>query len=86
MDIHWIGVDHRGVMELALATGLTTYDATYLYLARALDISLATFDQRLQQAARGVRQGPSLLGVDFHFQLENELPALTLPERSTPTP
>ena len=30
--------------------------------------------------------GPSLLGVDFHFQLKNDLRPLTLPERSFPTP
>ena len=41
---------------------------------------------RASQLPLGGCGGPSLLGVDFHFQLENELPALTLPERSTPPP
>jgi predicted nucleic acid-binding protein len=53
MDIHWMEVNHRDVVELALATGLTTYDASYLYLARALGVPMVTFDQRLQRAAQG---------------------------------
>ncbi|GIX47916.1 MAG: hypothetical protein KatS3mg131_2127 [Candidatus Tectimicrobiota bacterium] len=49
LDIRWMEVDHRGVVALSLATGLSTYDASYLYLARALGIPLVTFDQVLQR-------------------------------------
>lgn len=51
MEIHWREVDHGAVLRLAMETGLTTYDASYLYLSRALGASLATFDQRLSQLA-----------------------------------
>jgi len=54
LPIHWIEVDHAAVLRLALGVNLTTYDSSYLYLARALGASLATFDQRLAQAAWNV--------------------------------
>jgi predicted nucleic acid-binding protein len=56
LPIHWIEVEHRAVLQLALATDLTTYDASYLYVSQALGAQLATFDERLAQAAR-LRQG-----------------------------
>ncbi|MBS3934236.1 MAG: type II toxin-antitoxin system VapC family toxin [Truepera sp.] len=55
LPIHWIEVDHTAVLRLAVAVNLTTYDASYLYLAQLLGTSLATFDQRLAQAARKLR-------------------------------
>jgi predicted nucleic acid-binding protein len=54
LPIHWIEVDHTAVLRLAVAVNLTTYDASYLYLAQLLGASLATFDQRLAQAARNL--------------------------------
>ena len=39
------------LVQLALSTGLTAYDASYLSLAMALEAPLATFDRRLQEAA-----------------------------------
>ncbi len=54
LEIQSIEVDHLAVLELALETGLTTYDASYLYLARYLGIPLVTFDQQLQAAIRGL--------------------------------
>jgi predicted nucleic acid-binding protein len=42
----------RAVLELARATGLTVYDATYLELALRSRSVLATFDRRLVTAAR----------------------------------
>jgi predicted nucleic acid-binding protein len=54
LPIHWVEVDHVAVLHLALDVNLTTYDASYLHLARVLGASLATFDQRLAQAARNV--------------------------------
>ena len=54
LEIQWMEVDHLAVLELALLTGLTTYDASYLYLARTLGLPLVTFDQQLQAAIRGL--------------------------------
>ncbi len=50
MDVEWVEVDHPGVVNLAIQTGLTTYDASYLYLARKLGATLVTFDRRLRAA------------------------------------
>ena len=47
IPIHWNEVDHLAVLRLALDANLTTYNASYLYLARMLGAPLATFDQRL---------------------------------------
>jgi predicted nucleic acid-binding protein len=48
--------------ELALATGLSGYDAAYLELAERLGLPLATLDRRLRKAAarRGVTVWPDL--------------------------
>jgi predicted nucleic acid-binding protein len=51
LDITYLNVDHEAVLSLALDTGLTTYDASYLWLARALNADLVTLDQQLQRAA-----------------------------------
>jgi len=48
MDIRWMEVNHLAVVRLALETGLTTYDASYLQLAQSLGLALVTFDERLQ--------------------------------------
>ena len=48
MEIGWVEINHLDVVSLALETGLTTYDASYLYLARNLGIPLVTFDSQLQ--------------------------------------
>ena len=47
MNVRWMEVDQFAVVNLALETGLTTYDASYLYLARHLGVPLLTFDRRL---------------------------------------
>ena len=52
LPIHWSNVDHTAVLRLALDANLTTYDASYLYLARALGVPLATFDQQLLRATQ----------------------------------
>jgi predicted nucleic acid-binding protein len=46
-----IAVDHAEVVDLAAGTGLTAYDASYLWLARKLGAELVTLDRRLAQAA-----------------------------------
>jgi predicted nucleic acid-binding protein len=51
LPIFWSDVDHHAVLRLALETGLTTYDACYLYLALKLNIPLVTFDERLAKVA-----------------------------------
>ena len=52
LDIRRVDVDHLAAVELSLQTGLTTYDATYLHLARAMGVPLVTFDERLARAWR----------------------------------
>ena len=51
MEINWVEIHHPAVVELALETGLTTYDASYLYLAKNLGLSLVTFDRQLSAFA-----------------------------------
>jgi predicted nucleic acid-binding protein len=45
-----VAVDHDGTLELAAATGLTAYDAGYLWLARQLGAELVTLDKQLAKA------------------------------------
>ncbi len=51
LNVRWVDVDHIATLRLALDTGLTTYDASYLYLARTLGLPLVTFDGRLRRAS-----------------------------------
>ena len=46
-NITWCDVDPSDVVLTAHATGLTTYDASYLWLAGSLGADLVTLDQRL---------------------------------------
>jgi predicted nucleic acid-binding protein len=55
LGITLLEVDHRGVIELALETGLTAYDAAYLWLAVAHRADLITLDARLARAAARAR-------------------------------
>ena len=67
---------HLRSLQLARAHGLSTYDALYLALADALDVSLATLDDRLAAAAssearhyppesrHAVREQPARYAVD----------------------
>lgn len=48
--VETLDVDHQAVLQLALQTGLTTYDASYLWLARNLVIELVTLDRQLGAA------------------------------------
>ena len=43
-------VEPVAVVQLAAATGLTAYDAAYLWLARHLRLPLVTLDRRLAEA------------------------------------
>jgi len=53
MELEIVGVDHIAVLQLAEATRLTAYDASYLWLARKLGAELVTLDRQLAQAALG---------------------------------
>lgn len=44
-------VNHFAILALAEATGLSGYDASYLWLARELGAELVTLDRRLAAAA-----------------------------------
>jgi predicted nucleic acid-binding protein len=47
-----MAVDHDQTAGLALETGLTAYDASYLWLARRLGAELVTLDKALDAAAK----------------------------------
>ncbi len=51
-DISWSDVDPVEVLKLATETGLTAYDASYLWLARYLHAELVTFDAALAAATK----------------------------------
>lgn len=54
MDITAVDVDQTEVLDLAERSGLTAYDASYLWLARKLGAKLVTLDKKLEEAdARG---------------------------------
>jgi predicted nucleic acid-binding protein len=47
LAIDTVQVDHRATVTLAMKTGLTTYDASYLWLAKELRGELITLDEKL---------------------------------------
>jgi len=58
VDLHELApAQHKAVLAVAIDAGVSQYDAGYLWLARSLDLPLATFDPQLIQAApqAGVR-------------------------------
>ena len=50
--IFWSRVEPLEVLDLAGESGLSAYDATYLWLARYLNADLVTFDASLDAAAK----------------------------------
>ncbi len=50
LRVETVAIDHAAVVNLAEATGLTAYDASYLRLARALGAELVTLDRKLAAA------------------------------------
>jgi len=50
LAVEQVAVDHDGTLELAATTGLTAYDASYLWLARQLGAELVTLDKQLAKA------------------------------------
>jgi len=53
LAIEILAVDHLDVIDLAMQMRLTTYDASYLWLARKTGGELVTLDKRLSKAADG---------------------------------
>jgi len=51
LGVEEAAVDHDGALEVATATGLTAYDASYLWLARQLGAELVTLGRQLATAA-----------------------------------
>ncbi|HVT14638.1 MAG TPA: type II toxin-antitoxin system VapC family toxin [Thermoanaerobaculia bacterium] len=51
LGLRHLRVELPEVMRLAEKTGLTVYDASYLWLARALDVELISLDTQVLQAA-----------------------------------
>lgn len=50
-------VDVEGVFNLAQGTGLTAYDASYLWLAQEVGAELVTLDTKLAKAAASFSKG-----------------------------
>jgi predicted nucleic acid-binding protein len=50
MEIDVVEVDHGEALVLAERSGLTAYDASYLWLARRMSIELVTLDSQLASA------------------------------------
>ncbi len=50
LAIETVAVRHVEVIELAERTKLTTYDASYLWLAQKTDAKVVTLDKRLKKA------------------------------------
>jgi predicted nucleic acid-binding protein len=51
LRVEIVAVDHSAIVDLAEATGLTAYDASYLWLARTLEAELVTLDRKLAEAS-----------------------------------
>ena len=51
LRIEKVTPDSSEVLALALLSDLTVYDASYLWVARAMGLPLVTLDQRLARAA-----------------------------------
>ena len=51
LGVEEVAMDHEGAIELAVETGLSAYDASYLWLSRQLGAELVTLDRQLEAAA-----------------------------------
>lgn len=56
LAVEEVAVDHDGALHLAATTGLTAYDASYLWLTRPLGADLVTLDQQLARADASSRR------------------------------
>lgn len=55
LGVEQVAVDHAATVALAAQTGLTAYDASYLWVARQLGAELVTLDQQLARAGAASR-------------------------------
>ena len=58
MQITRLPVPIDEVLSLAVDTGLSAYDASYLWLAMSRDIELVTLDSELARINQVLREGP----------------------------
>ncbi len=58
LSVEMVEVDHSAVIELATEGALTTYDASYLWLAIHLSGELVTLDRKLRKAAENLMKKP----------------------------
>jgi predicted nucleic acid-binding protein len=54
LAIEIVEVDQQAVVDLAEETGLTTYDASYLWLARQMKGKLMTLDRKMRRFAESI--------------------------------
>ncbi len=54
LGLRFRGINQEEVVRLGLTTGLTAYDASYLWLSRVLDMPLVTLDRKLGAHAKSV--------------------------------
>jgi len=50
LGVRETAVNHDEMLDLATSTGLTAYDASYLWLSRYLGVELVTLDRQLAKA------------------------------------
>ncbi len=55
LGVEEVAVDQDDALALSFESGLTAYDASYLWLARKLEAELVTLDKALRKAATLVR-------------------------------
>lgn len=56
VKIDRVGVPPTDVANLAIRTGLTAYDASYLWLALSRDLELVTLDNQLARVNQAMRE------------------------------
>ena len=52
MGIHFEKVDEKEVLRLALKKSISTYDASYVWLAKSQNIGLLTLDEKLENVLK----------------------------------
>jgi predicted nucleic acid-binding protein len=52
LGLRFRGINQEEVVRLGLTTGLSAYDASYLWLSRVLDMPLVTLDKKLGAHAK----------------------------------
>lgn len=73
LAIRWSDVEPVPVLELAVATGLTAYDATYLWLAKHLGAELVTLDRAFIAPEQAMGGGPVDTRADIYYRMRGVL-------------